>query len=531
MSLESPTFSRRFIAALRRNVGPLEITVIALGTVAFIAAGAVDSFEWFFEFTRAHEDWQLDEIANFFAIATVGLTVLLYARTRRLTREISRRISAEMQAAALARHDPLTGIANRRLFNEELDRMASAARRNDGHFAVLLFDLNRFKAVNDIHGHPVGDQLLIAISQRLRVLARKEDVLARFGGDEFALAAADTGKDAALRLASRLVAVVEESVKLGDITLEVGASVGIALYPNDATDPETLIQRADMAMYRAKATRTGHAFFDRAIDEALRDRAVLEADLRAAVGTDAIVPYYQPLVDLGQGTTFGFEMLARWRHPTRGVLPPETFIPIAEDTRLIGELSLDLLRSAVRDATTWPAALMLSVNIAPDQFRDARLAEKVLGVLSAAGFPPHRLEIELTENALVGDLAMARETIDQFKRAGVRIAIDDFGKGYSSLFYLRELPFDVVKIDQSFVGSRRINPESAKIVTAVIGLGEAMGLKTVAEGIEDRLDADWLQAQGCAAGQGFLYSEPVPADQVPALLAPPTQARRDANAA
>ncbi len=462
---------------------------------------------------------QLDEIANAFAIATVGLAVILYARSRRLAREVQRRIQAELEASMLARHDPLTGIANRRLFDEELGRCLSRAARSKQTFAVLLVDLNRFKAVNDIHGHRAGDKLLVAVADRLKQLTRRADILARFGGDEFAFALCGAEKELAQRFANRLHAALEEPFDLGGVTAEIGASIGIALYPEDAGDAEVLIQRADMAMYRAKAGVTvGYAFFDAAIDAAVRRRAELEVDLRRAIGTNAIVPYYQPLVDLAHGGTFGFEVLARWQHPSRGMLEPAEFIPLAEDLRLIGELSLGLLRRAVRDAAEWDKNLVLSINLAPAQFQDRRLAEKIFGVLDAAGFPPSRLEVELTETALVTDIEAAREAIEVLKGAGVRVAIDDFGKGYSSLYYLRELPFDVVKIDHSFVGTDRTNPQSAKIVAAVISLGEAMGLTTVAEGIEDMADADWLKAQGCAVGQGFLYSGPVPAAEVPGLL-------------
>ncbi len=503
--------------------------MVVAGVAWFLLAGALNAFEWFYRITRANEAWQLDEIANAFFITTIGLAIILYARSRRLAREVERRIQAEIESAKLARHDPLTGIANRRLFDEELDRCLSRAIRRQQTFAVLLVDLNRFKAVNDIHGHRTGDKLLVAVAERLKLLTRREDIIARLGGDEFAFALCVAEKESARRFANRVIATLEEPFDLGGVTAQIGASIGIALYPDDAADAETLIQRADMAMYRAKAsTAAAYTFFDPAIDAALRERAELEADLRQAIGTSAILPYYQPLVDLAHGSTFGFEVLARWNHPTRGMLQPDAFIPLAEDLRLIGELSLNLLRQAVKDAADWDPSLVLSVNLAPDQFQDRYLTEKIFAVLEAAGFPPSRLEVELTETALVTDIEAAREAITLLKRAGVRVAIDDFGKGYSSLYYLRELPFDVVKIDQSFVGTHRGNPQSAKIVAAVISLSEAMGLTTVAEGIERSDDADWLREQGCIAGQGFLYSSPVPAAAVPALLAIHKPAQRTA---
>ena len=517
--------------ALRRNFGPLEFTVIGAGVLVYFVLGSVNSFEWFYRVTRTHENWQLDELANIFVIATVALAIILFARGRRLASEIERRILAESEAAALARHDPLTGIANRRLFDEELDRCLAEAKRAGQPTAILLVDLNRFKVVNDIHGHKAGDKLLVAVAERLRRLIRREDIFARLGGDEFGFAVRGAAKEAALRLANRMITALNEPFDLGSMTAEIGASIGIALYPEDATEAEALLQRADMAMYRAKAnTASGCAFFDAAIDASLRAHAALEADLRRAIGTSAIIPYYQPLVDLAHGGTFGFEVLARWNHPTRGLLEPDAFIPLAEDLRLIGDLSLGLLRRAVSDAADWDPKLVLSINLSPDQFQDKRLTEKIFAVLSAAAFPASRLEVELTENALVIDLEAAKAAILRLKDAGVRVAIDDFGKGYSSLYYLRELPFDVIKIDRSFVGTRRSNPESAKIVSAVIGLSEALGLTTVAEGIEEIADADWLRAQGCAAGQGFLYSMPVPAAGVPALLAvhKPTAQQRTA---
>ncbi len=515
---ESPRLARAQ-ASLRRFFGPLEIAILAAGLVCFVVSGALNSFDWFYAVTREHENLQLDEIANAFFIATIGLAVILIARTRRLAREVQRRIKAEIEAAELARHDPLTGIANRRLFDEELARCLGKARRARQSFAVLLIDLNRFKPVNDIHGHKVGDKLLIAVSERLKRLVRREDILARLGGDEFGLAICGAEKEHALRFADRMTAALKEPFDLDGATVEIGASIGIALFPDDAADAEALVQRADMAMYRAKASTTaGYAFFDASIDAALHERAALESDLRKAIGTDAIVPYYQPLVDLAHGTTFGFEVLARWHHPTRGLLEADTFIPLAEDLRLIGDLSLALLRRALTDAADWDPTLVLSFNLAPGQFQDKQLTQKIFGVLAAAGFPASRLEVELTETALVADLDAAKEAINQLKDAGVRVAIDDFGKGYSSLYYLRELPFDVVKIDQSFIGTHRSNPQNTKIVAAVINLGEAMGLTTVAEGIEDSADADWLKEQGCNVGQGFLYSWPVPADEVPALL-------------
>jgi diguanylate cyclase (GGDEF)-like protein len=505
---------------LRRNITMIDILIVAVAVGVFVLMGSLNSFEWFYAVTRAHEEWQLDEIANAFVVTSVALAIMLFIRERRLAREVHRRMAAEAAASALARHDPLTGIANRRLFNERLQNNLIAAEMTQIQGAVLVLDLNRFKAVNDVYGHNAGDQLLVAVTDRIRPLVRAEDTFARLGGDEFGLALSNVDRESVARLVNRLSAALEGPFDLDGIHVEIGASIGVAFFPEDAKSAETLIQHADLAMYRAKAESThGHAFFDRALDEAMRDRGTLEADLRQAIGTDAIVPFYQPLVNLADGRITGFEMLARWQHPTRGTIMPEVFIPIAEDTRLIGALSFGLIRRALKDALTWDARLFLAVNISPEQFADPDLATKLLSLLAVNAFPANRLEIELTETALVADLPAAKRTIEELKRAGVRIAIDDFGKGYSSLYYLRELPFDVVKIDQSFVGTRASNPESAKIVAAVIGLSHALGISTVAEGVEDKVDAEWLRQQGCNAGQGFLYSKPVPAAEVSSFMA------------
>jgi diguanylate cyclase (GGDEF)-like protein len=503
---------------LGRALGSLEFALFLLVVIATLVLGRLNAFEWFYAVTRAHEEWQLDEVANFFFLATFVLSVLLAVRVRSLAREMHRRARAEAEATILTRHDPLTGVANRRLFVEELEHCMTG-RGGPQVGSVLLIDLIGFNAVNDIHGHVVGDELLIAVSTRLSGLARRDDILARLGGDEFGLLLRDADRDTALRLANRIIAAVDEPFHVGNVDIEIGASVGISLCPGDGTDARSLVSRAGLAMYRAKAAReSAYAFFDAAVDNAARERRLLEHDLRLAIDAGEIVPFYQPLVDLRTNRVFGLEVLARWQHPKRGLLAPETFIPIAEDTRMIGELSLRLLQTALKDASEWSSSLRLSVNIAPDQFRDPMLAEKILGALLAAGVSPDRLEVELTETALISDYEAARAILLRLKDAGVLIALDDFGKGYSSLSYLRELPFDVVKIDQSFVSTRVANLESAKIVAAVIGLSEALGLETLAEGVESRADAEWLREQGCHAGQGYLYSQPVPASEVPALL-------------
>jgi predicted signal transduction protein with EAL and GGDEF domain len=306
----------------------------------------------------------------------------------------------------------------------------------------------------------------------------------------------------------------------GGITAQIGASVGVAVAPADGTAVDTLVRRADVALHRAKSGGRGRFhFFEPGMDAQLRDRAELEADLRRAIAADLIVPHFQPLVQLDSGRPAGFEMLARWPHPTRGMVPPSEFVAVAEEIGLIGPMTERLLRRACRAAASWPAEVVLACNISPLQLRDRDLPRMVRTVLAETGLPAPRLELELTENALVGDLALAREVLAELKVLGLRLALDDFGTGHSSLRHLQALPFDKIKIDAGFVRSMVGNPESGKIVAAVIGLGHSLGLPTVTEGVENAGTAALLRGLGCDLGQGWLCGRPGPEDGVGTLLA------------
>ena len=378
--------------------------------------------------------------------------------------------------------------------------------------------------MNDLHGHLAGDRLLQEVANRLRAAAREGDAVARLGGDEFAVVAElgedDPSEDAA-RLARRLVAALEAPFDLGGATVRVGCSVGVALAPQDAADAEGLMRRADLALYRAKAEGRGRfRFFEAGMDERVRERAALEAEFRAAVARDELVPHFQPLVGFDDGRLLGFEVLARWPHPARGgMVPPSDFIPIAEDTGLIAPMTERLLRKACRAAAAWPDHLTVAVNVSPLQLRDRALPGVVRSVLEETGLPARRLELELTESALVGNLGLAREVMGELKAMGVRLSLDDFGTGYSSLAHLQALPFDKIKIDAGFVRAMARDPGSRKIVAAVVGLGHSLGLPTVAEGVEERGEADALRRLGCDVGQGWLFGRPVPAAAVDAMLA------------
>lgn len=451
---------------------------------------------------------------------SLALLAILLVRNGDLKREISRRKYAEATAARLARRDALTGLPNRRLLQEEFDRRIYGARVGDERLGVMLLDLDRFKLVNDNYGHSAGDRLLQAVADRITHVLRPDDFLARLGGDEFAiLVSSKVNEDPLFRIAQRILTAVAVPFEAQGVATDVTVSIGIAVYPTDGDTAEILLQRADQAMYQAKSSgRNTYALFDKALDRVLHQRMELEAEFRRALSANEIAPYYQPLFDLISMKPVGVEALARWNHPTRGLLAAQEFVGIAEDAGLVGDMFARLLRQVCADANTWPVPLPVAVNVSATQFRDVRLADKVIAVLDEGGLSPERLEIEITETALLVDAETTRRILTALKERGVRISLDDFGTGYASLRQLRELPFDKVKIDQSFVQRLENDEESRKIVSSVIGLGKALGLETIAEGIESREEADWVREHGCDFGQGYLFSRPLKASCVASLL-------------
>ena len=467
----------------------------------------------------------LAETAGVAAFA-VALGLLAFVALRAVPLRLLRQ--ALERATHLATHDPLTGLPNRALLREQLGLALAEARDGGAAVAALVVDLDRFKPVNDVHGHQAGDRLLRDVAGRLRRALRAGDIAARLGGDEFVLVArfeagGDEPRDAAARLAGRVVSALDAPFEVagGAATACVGCSVGVALATEAGDgDAEALLDRADAAMYRAKADGRGRfRFFEAGMDERIRERAALAADLRAAVLADALEPHFQPLVDLGTGRLVGFEMLARWTHPLRGGVSPAEFVPIAEDTGLIGPMTERLLRRASRAAAAWPDGLTLACNVSPVQLRDRGLPAIVRAALAESGLQPGRLEIELTESALLDDFGLAREILGELKALGVRLSLDDFGTGYSSLRHLQALPIDKIKIDAGFVRSMADSAESRKIVAAVVGLGQSLGLPTVAEGVEDAAAAGLLAQLGCDVGQGWLFGRAMPEVEAAALAA------------
>ena len=436
------------------------------------------------------------------------------------------RLSVAMRRTEfLARTDPLTGLPNRRKFYEDLQAAASGTAVA-ASFALLMLDLDRFKAINDAHGHAAGDSLLHGVAERLASVARAGDTIARLGGDEFAIIASvpatpfRSEADAAAKAASRITEAFAVPFNLPDgLSVQVGVSIGVAIYNFGDGKAGNLVDRADAALHRAKTEgRNRSCFFEPRIDEQLRARAKLEADLRQALRDGELVPHFQPLVEIGTGRIAAFEMLARWPRPGGVTVSPGEFIPLAEDAGLIAGLTEHLIAQACRAAAQWPGHVTLACNVSPLLLKDSGFVSTLGAILSETGFPPARLELEITESALLDDLPLAAALMRDMKQLGVSLALDDFGTGYSSLRHLQSLPFDKLKIDAGFVGGMAEDGESRKIVAAVIGLGQSLGLVTVAEGVETEDVAAILRDLGCDLAQGWLFGRPAPEGATAALL-------------
>jgi diguanylate cyclase len=437
------------------------------------------------------------------AMLLVGLVLAFADRQVAATK-----LAAAEHAAAMALHDVLTGLPNRRHLQTTLKARIAAAT-GQTPIAIVAVDLDRFKPVNDLYGHAVGDELLVRIAQLLKDEAGSDGFVARLGGDEFVLVLGYEAEDQLIGRLAALVATFETSLPLGANEVSIGATLGVALAPADGTDAELLMRRADVALYRAKDDGRGRfAFYEQGMDERVHERAALENDLRIAVRNDEIIPVFQPFVAFGSGAITGYEILARWNHRTRGEIEPALFIRIAAETGLIGELTMNVLRRACRESLHWIGAPRISLNVAAIQLKDAALPQKILKVLAECGFPPARLEIEVTEDALVGDFDAARAILTSFKNLGIAIALDDFGTGYSSLRHLRELPFDELKIDKSFVQTVNDSDEALSIVRTIVQLAKSLGLGVTAEGVETAAQARMLEDLGCERGQGFLLGRP-----------------------
>jgi diguanylate cyclase (GGDEF)-like protein len=430
---------------------------------------------------------------------------------------------AQEQISHMARHDALTSLPNRTLFREQLEQALRLVKRSD-QLAVLCLDLDHFKEINDSLGHPIGDALLMEVGRRLGECVTENDTVARLGGDEFAIVqfCKDCDPSAVAVLASHVVERISEPYTIGGHQLVIGVSIGISLAPEDGKNPDELLKKADLALYRAKADGRGtYRFFETGMDARAQARRLLELDLRAALQRKEFEVYYQPIRDIASDEVVAFEALVRWNHSLRGMISPVSFIPLAEETGLIVPLGDWVLRQACMDAADWPQDVDVAVNLSPVQFKNPNLVSQVKTALQLSGLAPNRLELEITESVLLQNSETTLAVLHELRAFGVRISLDDFGTGYSSLSYLRSFPFDKIKIDRSFVSELATREDSMAIVRAVTGLGKSLGIVTTAEGVETDAQFELLRREGCTQAQGYLFSQPRPVAEVGAMLSRP----------
>jgi diguanylate cyclase (GGDEF)-like protein len=456
--------------------------------------------------------WALAVVGGLFA----ALFAYVFYRLRSAALQIAAR---ERQIQQLAGQDELSRLPNRRTFDLRLDQELAQIGRIKGGLAVLLLDLDRFKAVNDTYGHNAGDELIRQVAQRLSTILRGSDTVARLGGDEFGIIQANvTGPAASAALGQRILDALTEPFVLSGVAVSIGCSIGIAHAPADGRDRGTLLRLADAALYQAKNEgRNRYSFFEPQMNRALHVKRMVEEDLRNAIANDELLLHYQPQVSIDGASIVGVEALVRWPHPEHGMVPPSEFIGIAEERGLIVPLSEWVLRRACQEARRWPQ-LKLAVNVSPIQFRHKDFVASVIRILDETGFDPTRLELELTEGVVVEDADAAENAMMDLRAHGVSLALDDFGTGYSSLIYLRRFAFDKIKIDRSFLEYMESTGESAILVHSVVHLGRALGLRVCAEGVETAEQHRFLQAVGCHELQGFLFSKGVPPEEIDRLL-------------
>jgi diguanylate cyclase (GGDEF)-like protein len=498
--------------------------MLSIGLLGAGAAIHFNAFEALYSFSRENAGWHLDDVATIGVFVGVSLSGIGVRRLTMQWREDRKRLTAERHIRSLGLRDPLTGLANRRCFELELDATLTDAAQTRVPVNILLMDLNGFERLNNSYGLAGGNIALVAIAQRLRERVGVKGRLARFGADEFALALVGAQQTEVETVAREMIDCLREPITISNGCATIRAALGIAECCAEPLTVEEMLRRAHVALSRAKSHGASYAFFGRHSDLESFSESQLAAELKNAVGTSAIRPNYQPIIALETGRIVGFEALGRWNHPERGPIPPTVFIPIAERVGLSDELTGQLFGEACRDAKQWPDDLFLAFNFSATQLRDPNFAATILDILDEIGFPPSRLEVEITEEALVEDLDTARQVLAQLRTSGVRIAMDDFGTGYSSLYFLRELRFDKLKIDRSFVQSIA-NPESRVIVQAIVGMSTGLNLKVTAEGVETPAQAAAVLEVGAQYAQGFLFGHPMPADEALRLMAATNQIR------
>lgn len=454
---------------------------------------------------------------------TLNVALLLFGwrRYADLLHEAERRLEGEARAAHMAATDAVTGFANRKGFTDKGEQLRLDAERRGEWIAVISMRMPRLRSVNDRHGYEVGDDMLRAIAGAIAEEIDESSVTARLNGDEVAIALTIPAKDKAIanQLAKSLASTVTRPFDVADKMIQVGAFLGIASAPATEITIPDLLRRADIAMDRACSTQALRPiWFDAGMERALIAHGDLEQGIRAGLELGQFVPYFEPQVALETGEVVGFEVLARWKHPEKGLIGPDTFIPVAEEVALIGQLSEQVMRAALAAAADWDQRIKLSVNISPTQLADPWLAQKIVRVLTETGFPGSRLVVEVTESSLFADIDLARSIASSLQNQGIRLALDDFGTGFSSLSLLRSLPFDVIKIDRSFVSTIHRDQQNAAIVRAVTSLANAIDVPVTAEGIEDEITHTAVLGFGCTVGQGWYYGRPMTAVQAKELL-------------
>lgn len=507
---------RRWSTVMRRegSAGRDLIIILAVCLSGYLVIDTADQSWRLFRFIGDHPEYDLDDW--FLTMLMAGWGMLFFAVRR--WRDLHR---AQAEARALASHDALTGLPNKRQLEE---RLAARWHQPDGRVSgVLTIDLDYFGSVNDRHGRRAGDRLLQAVALRLREsIAAEVAMVARSDGDRFAvlLDQADHVDDVA-HLARRIMRLLTPPFALDGAAIAIGCSIGGAIMPVAVGGPETLLRHADIALQQAKTGQRGaFRFFEPSMDAAIQQRLQREAALREAIRLHEIHPHYQPVVDLRCGTLLGYEVLARWTHPTLGSVPPSDFIALAEDIGLIVALGDSVLAQACREARGFAGTPWIAVNVSAAQLHDPALAERIAGIVAATGFPANRLELEITESLLVNDYAMAAATIRRLRALGMRVTLDDFGSGHSSLRHLQQLPFDKLKIDASFVATMATDESNRSLVAAIAGLSHSLGLPIVAEGIETPEQAATLRQMGFDQGQGWYFGRPCAAGMLVAAPAP-----------
>ncbi len=494
--------------------------IVVATAIAFIGNGNAAMEVIFSKVSSVDLDHQRLTITTF--LLNIALLMFGWRRYHDMRKEMQDRITAEQRAQKLAITDPLTGFYNRRAITEIASDLCAKSEANGHAVAYMMLDLDNFKRINDMNGHAAGDYLLTQFAERMQKIAPSRANLARIGGDEFAFVFTFNPNvpEEVTRFAEAIIEETERPFLHDNLVLDTTVSIGIARHDHHDGNVEKLMQRADIAMYNAKRNgKNDKCWFNEQMEAELRARIDIEAAIRLGIPRGEFVPYFEQQVDIRTGRLTGFEMLARWDTPAHRHVPVETFIMVAQEAGLIGELSISIMEKAFLEVKNWDPSLTLAVNISPVQLLDERLAQRILKLLVETGFPPQRLEVEITEGAIFQNVELAQTIIHSLKNQGIRVAYDDFGTGYSSLTHLRELPFDRIKIDRSFVSSVARDPDSAAMVRGITSLCRSLGLPITAEGIEDELVEKFMAELGDFTAQGWFYGKPLSIKAVRGLLA------------